>query len=88
MLFRSANGLDIDGMLVFRNVVHQLSDTGVTFLISSHLTSELDKFCTHFGILIDGELQCIVRKDLMAAGKSIEDLYVERIGGVHVAGIC
>ncbi|GAM16640.1 ABC transporter ATP-binding protein [Mesobacillus selenatarsenatis] len=88
ILDEPANGLDIDGMLVFRNVVRQLSDEGVTFLISSHLTSELDKFCTHFGILIDGELQCIVRKDLFSAGKSIEDLYVERIGGVHVAGIC
>lgn len=55
---------------------------------TSHLTSELEKICTHFGILIDCELQCIVQRDEMAAGKSIEDLYIERNGGVHVAGVC
>ncbi|MBT2639288.1 ATP-binding cassette domain-containing protein [Bacillus sp. ISL-39] len=88
VLDEPANGLDIDGMIIFRNVVQELSETGVTFLISSHLTAELDKFCTHFGILIDGELQCIIEKDLIPAGKSIEDLYVEKIGGVRIAGIC
>lgn len=88
ILDEPANGLDIEGMLIFRSVVHQLSKTGVTFVISSHLTSELEKICTHFGILIDGELQCIVQRDEMAAGKSIEDLYIERNGGVHVAGVC
>lgn len=88
VLDEPANGLDIDGMIIFRNVVQELSETGVTFLISSHLTAELDKFCTHFGILIDGELQCIIEKDLMPAGKSIEDLYVEKIGGDRIAGFC
>lgn len=88
ILDEPANGLDIEGMLIFRSVVHQLSKTGVTFVISSHLTSELEKICTHFGILIDCELQCIVQRDEMAAGKSIEDLYIERNGGVHVAGVC
>ena len=88
ILDEPANGLDIDGMLIFRTIVQQLSEMGVTFLISSHLTSELEKISSHFGILIDGELQCIVQKDDMPAGKSIEDLYIERIGGVHVASIC
>jgi ABC-2 type transport system ATP-binding protein len=88
ILDEPANGLDIDGMLIFRSIVQQLSESGVTFLISSHLTSELEKICTHFGILIEGELQCIIEKELIPAGKSIEDLYIERIGGVHVAGNC
>lgn len=83
ILDEPANGLDIDGMLIFRSIVQQLSESGVTFLISSHLTSELEKICTHFGVMIDGELKVILQKDLIGTGKCIEDLYIERIGGVH-----
>ena len=87
ILDEPANDLDIDGMLIFRNTVQQLADSGIAFLISSHLTSELEKICSHFGILINGEMKGIVPKDAIPSGSSIEDIYIEKIGGVQGAGI-
>ncbi|SEM59762.1 ABC-2 type transport system ATP-binding protein [Mesobacillus persicus] len=81
ILDEPANGLDIDGMLLFRKIVEQLSAEGVTFLISSHLTGELERICSHFSILIGGELKFTGPTESLGKGKSIEDHYVERLGG-------
>lgn len=85
ILDEPANGLDIDGMILFRKIVEQLSSEGVTFLISSHLTGELERICSHFSILIDGELKFTGPKEGIGNSKSIEDLYVEKLGGKFYA---
>lgn len=87
ILDEPANGLDIDGMLIFRDIVKKLAESGVSFLISSHLTAELEKICSHFGIILNGEMTCTIRVEDLPPGEGIEGIYIEQIGGVQSAGI-
>lgn len=50
------NGLDADGMRIMREVLTDLSNSGITVLISSHILSELEKIATHYGIIRQGKM--------------------------------
>lgn len=50
------NGLDPKGFIEVRDVITALNREGITFLISSHILSELDKICTRIGFLSHGVL--------------------------------
>ena len=50
------NGLDPQGFIDVRETILNLNKKGVTFLISSHILSELDKICTRVGFLTHGRL--------------------------------
>ena len=50
------NGLDPQGFVEVRETIMKLRDEGVTFLISSHILSELEKVCTKVGIISHGKL--------------------------------
>ena len=50
------NGLDPQGFIDIRETILKLNKQGVTFLISSHILSELDKICTRVGFLNHGHL--------------------------------
>ena len=50
------NGLDPQGFIDVRETILKLNKKGVTFLISSHILSELDKICTRVGFLTHGRL--------------------------------
>ena len=52
------NGLDIQGMLDMRRIILSLAREGTAFLISSHLANEIEKTCTHAGIILEGKLIC------------------------------
>ena len=50
------NGLDPQGFIEVRETILKLNREGVTFLISSHILSELEKICTKLGVISHGEL--------------------------------
>lgn len=50
------NGLDPNGMQEFRSLIKTLNEAGKTILISSHILGELEKMCTHIGILNNGTI--------------------------------
>ena len=50
------NGLDQQGFIEVRETIQKLNSEGVTFLISSHILSELEKICTKIGVISHGEL--------------------------------
>lgn len=50
------NGLDPKGFIEIRDVILELNKEGITFLISSHILSELDKICTKIGFISHGKL--------------------------------
>ena len=50
------NGLDADGMRIMREILTNLSKSGVTVLISSHILGELEKIATHYGIIRNGKM--------------------------------
>lgn len=50
------NGLDPQGFIEVRETILRLNKEGVTFLISSHILSELDKICNKIGFISHGKL--------------------------------
>lgn len=57
ILDEPVNGLDPEGMVDVRKTIQRLNqEEGITFLISSHLLSELSKAATRYGIIQDGHL--------------------------------
>lgn len=51
------NGLDPEGVFEMRELITELKNDGKTILLSSHILSEVQKTCTHVGILQDGQLR-------------------------------
>jgi ABC-type multidrug transport system ATPase subunit len=57
ILDEPTNGLDPNGILEIRGLLHSLNkQRGVTVLISSHLLSEIEKLVTHVGIINRGRI--------------------------------
>lgn len=66
ILDEPTNGLDPTGIIELRKLIKKLnSEKKITFLISSHLLSELNQFATYYGFIHKGEmLEEISAKDL------------------------
>lgn len=56
LLDEPLNGLDPFGVHDMRELFRRLNGEGKTLLISSHILSELEKICTHIGIIDGGNL--------------------------------
>lgn len=57
ILDESLNGLDPQGIQDIRNLILKLNqEHGITFLISSHILSELEQVATKYGIMHEGRL--------------------------------
>lgn len=58
ILDEPVNGLDPQGIIEMRLLLQKLNkERGITIFISSHLLSEVEKLCTHVGILHNGTLK-------------------------------
>lgn len=82
ILDEPTNGLDIDGLLLFRKTIERLaSQSDVTFLISSHHISEMERLCNRFCFLINGQLSLCESNQ-----GSLEDIYVKKVEeGAHAS---
>lgn len=56
VLDEPASGLDPKARIELRNQLRTLRDEGATILISSHILTELEGFCTSLGIMEKGQL--------------------------------
>ncbi len=56
LLDEPMNGLDPAGIKEMRDLILNLNRAGTTFLISSHILTELDKVATRYGFISHGEL--------------------------------
>ncbi len=58
LLDEPVNGLDPTGITEIRELLVKLNkEQGITIFISSHLLSEIEKMCSHIGIINNGELK-------------------------------
>jgi ABC-2 type transport system ATP-binding protein len=58
LLDEPVNGLDPTGIVEMRNLLVKLNkEHGVSIFVSSHLLSEIEKMCTHVGIISNGVLR-------------------------------
>ena len=70
------NGLDPMGVIELRKLILDLHSEGKTIIISNHIISELNKICTHIGIIKAGT---IVYQDKVSPNADLEDIYIKAI---------
>lgn len=81
VLDEPSNGLDIEGRVDIRNIITSLSSSGnSTFLISSHLSEEIEKTCNVVGVMKDGYLRSIEEMDvILSQYPNLETYYLQQI---------
>lgn len=71
ILDEPTNGLDPKGIIEMRELIKELNEKyGTTVFISSHLLGEIEKTCTHVGIIRKGKM---LYQDTVAALKASKD---------------
>jgi ABC-2 type transport system ATP-binding protein len=81
VLDEPTNGLDVDGVIQFKELIKELSaNSQQTVLISSHQMFELESLCHRVGIISNGELICTEETShIQAMNKTLEQWYIEQI---------
>jgi len=81
ILDEPANGLDIEGIIEVREIIQRLSkEKGVTFLISSHIASEIEKTCNKVAVLHEGEMLSFdAMEDALKLNPTLEDYFLEKV---------
>lgn len=84
ILDEPANGLDPKGMVEMRELIIKLNkERGITFIISSHILSELDKMATTYGFIENGHIIKEIKADDIHANNEVKFIYkVNSIDGV------
>jgi ABC-2 type transport system ATP-binding protein len=77
ILDEPANGLDPAGMRWLRDLLRHIADDGGTVLVSSHVLSEVAQTVDDLVIIGHGRLLTSGPLDELAAGRSLEDAYLE-----------
>jgi ABC-2 type transport system ATP-binding protein len=72
LLDEPASGLDPKARLDLRNLLRSLRDRGTTVLISSHILTELEGFCTSIGLMEKGQM---IRSGTIEEISAAESLY-------------
>lgn len=78
ILDEPVNGLDIEGVVEIREIIKRLNEEkGVTFLISSHMASEIEKTCNKVAVMYEGELIAkSSTEDALKLHPSMEDYFL------------
>ena len=86
VLDEPTNGLDPEGIRQMRELILSIAAEGKTIIISSHILDEIQKMCTHFGILKRGRLlmqgaigDLLVSKNQFQIDAENKDLLNEKI---------
>ena len=76
ILDEPANGLDPKGMKEMRELIIKLNkEKGITFIISSHILSELDKMATTYGFIDNGMILKEVKAEEVHTNDKVEYVY-------------
>lgn len=79
------SGLDPIGRKMVGDIILELKGEGKTVFFSSHILSDVERFCDQIGIIVGGQLRCTrMVADVIQSGDSLEDLFLRE---VHAAGI-
>jgi ABC-2 type transport system ATP-binding protein len=79
------SGLDPIGRKMVGDLIIDLKRQGKTIFFSSHILTDIERFCDRVGIIIGGRLRLIdTLEKVLSAGGTLEDVFlreVERAGG-------
>jgi ABC-2 type transport system ATP-binding protein len=82
LLDEPASGLDPKARIELRDLLRSARERGTTILISSHILTELDGFCTSMGIMEKGRLLRTGKlEDMVSAGVQSRAIRLQWLGG-------
>jgi ABC-2 type transport system ATP-binding protein len=76
ILDEPTNGMDPLGIIEVRKLLLQLQQAGKTIVLSSPIVSEMEKLCSHIGILENGELKYQGSPNALGA-QTMEQFYLD-----------
>jgi ABC-type multidrug transport system ATPase subunit len=86
VLDEPTNGLDVESTRLFFDLMRDVAIAGTTIVFSTHLMDHVERLCSHAAILHEGRLAASGSldelRDRFARGRSLEDAFVEAVGGV------
>ncbi|HEY7223446.1 MAG TPA: ABC transporter ATP-binding protein [Micromonosporaceae bacterium] len=71
---------------LIRDILQRYVHTGGTVIFSSHVMEVVEKLCTHVAILADGAVKAAGTLDVVRAGRDLEEVFVEVVGGRIATG--
>lgn len=71
VLDEPTKSLDPEGFSDLRQIIQEESENGKTIILSSHILDEIEKVCTHVGILKSGELVTEGKVEDILSGKEV-----------------
>lgn len=78
------SGLDPIGRKMVGDLILELKGRGKTVFFSSHILTDIERFCDRIGIIVGGELRLVGKLDaLLSKGAGLENIFLEE---VHKAG--
>lgn len=81
ILDEPTNGLDIEGTVEVREMVHRMArEKGCTFLISSHLAAEIERTCNKVAVVHEGELLgATTIEEALRGHPTLEDYFLSTV---------
>ncbi len=71
---------------LIRDILHRYVAGGGTVIFSSHVMEVVERLCSHVAILAAGRIQRVGTLDEVRAGRSLEEVFVEVVGGRTATG--
>jgi ABC-2 type transport system ATP-binding protein len=71
---------------LIRDILHRYVQGGGTVIFSSHVMEVVEKLCDNVAILADGQIKAVGPIDEVRAGRDLEDVFVEIVGGRVATG--
>ena len=81
ILDEPVNGLDIEGVVEVREIIKRMnSEKGTSFLISSHMASEIEKTCNKVAVMCEGELIAFdTTENALRLNPTLEDYFLNTV---------
>jgi ABC-2 type transport system ATP-binding protein len=77
------NGLDPEGIYQMRELMKQMNAEGKTIFFSSHILGDIEKICTHLGILEKGKLVFQGEMKTLTAKENLESAFLNLTAQNH-----
>lgn len=83
------SGLDPIGRKMVGDIILELKSQGKTVFFSSHILTDIERFCDRVGIIVSGRLRLVDRLDnLLSLNTTLEDVFLKEVekagGGIEV----
>jgi len=78
------SGLDPMGRKMVGDIILDLKKQGKTVFFSSHILSDIERFCDRVGIIVGGRLMLVDRlRDLLGSGRTLEEIFVAEVNAAR-----